>query len=84
MRPLNEKVLILPDAAPDKIWSIVLPDEAKKKPLRGKVVSLALDLKSPDFKIGDTVHYSAYAGTVVPIDGVDHIVILAKDLIGVE
>ena len=67
------------------IDSIVLPDSAKEKPKRGKVVAVGagkrLDngaLSTFTVKKGDEVIFTSYAGTEVKIDG-DEVLIMSED-----
>ena len=39
VKPLADRVLILPAPAEEKVGGIIIPDTAKEKPLRGKVVA---------------------------------------------
>ena len=39
IQPLGDRVLVLPAPAEEKIGGIIIPDTAKEKPLRGKIVS---------------------------------------------
>ena len=39
IKPLADRVLILPAPAEEKVGGIIIPDTAKEKPLRGKVVA---------------------------------------------
>ena len=46
---------------------IVIPEGAKRKPTKGKVIAVADDVK--DVKIGDRVLYSQFAGYLLIFDG---------------
>ena len=68
IKPLADRVLILPDAAEEKsAGGIILPDSAKEKPLRGKVVATGNGTKDEEMvvKAGDAVLYGKYAGTEI-------------------
>jgi chaperonin GroES len=77
VRPLGEKVLIQRLEAEEKTrGGIVLPDTAKEKPQKGKVLAvgdgkLLEDGKRAAFqvKVGDTVLFASYAGTEIKVDG---------------
>ena len=67
---------------------IVLPDSAKEKPKRGKVLSvgegkrLETGERAPlDVKKGDEVIFTSYAGTEVKIDGEELIIMNADDVL---
>ena len=39
IKPLADRVLVLPAPAEEKIGGIIIPDTAKEKPLHGKIVA---------------------------------------------
>ena len=60
IKPLADRVLILPMAAEEKtIGGIIIPDTAKEKPLQGKVVAVGNGTKDEEMVIavGDHVKY---------------------------
>ena len=65
IKPLGDRVLILPAPAEEKIGSFIIPDSAKEKPLHGKVVATGKGTKDEEMilKEGDEVLYGKYAGT---------------------
>ena len=65
IKPLADRVLILPAPAEEKVGGIIIPDTAKEKPLRGKVVAAGNGTKDEEMilKEGDTVLYGKCAGT---------------------
>src|SRR5688500_8871354 len=91
IRPLQDRILVKRLAGEEKTASgIIIPDNAKEKPMEGEVVAVGagklLDdgkLKKPDVKVGDKVLFSKYAGSEVKIDGVEHLVLREDDLLGV-
>ena len=62
---------------------LVIPDTAKEKPQRGVVVSVGDDEDLIKVKPGDRVLFPRYAGTDIRIDGEDHLVIDATELLAV-
>ena len=68
---------------------IVLPDTAKEKPTKGKVVAVGdgkinedTGKRTPlDVSEGDTVLYSKYGGTEVPFEGEDLLVLRESDVL---
>ena len=76
IRPLADNVLVERLEAETKTaGGIVLPDSAKEKPQRGKIVSVGagkvLDdgtLRKVQVKKGDMVLFTSYAGKEVKID----------------
>ncbi len=59
IKPLADRVLILPIEAEQKVGGIIIPDTAKEKPQRGKVVAVGNGTKDEDMilKLGDQVFY---------------------------
>ena len=39
IKPLADRVLVVPAAAEEKVGGIIIPDTAKEKPLHGKIVA---------------------------------------------
>ena len=69
---------------------IYLPESAKEKPMKGKVVAMGpgklLDngeRVKPGVKKGDTVVYGKYSGTEVEIKNVNHLIMRESELLGV-
>jgi chaperonin GroES len=91
IKPLDDRVLIQQnDAEETSSGGIVLPDTAKEKPQRGKVVSLGpgrlMDTgnRSPIcLKKGDDVYYGKYAGTEVDIADDKFVIVKETDVLGV-
>ncbi|GAB1251140.1 co-chaperone GroES [Porphyromonas miyakawae] len=80
IKPLADRVLIRPDKAEEKsAGGIIIPDSAKEKPLKGKVIAAGKGTKDEamELKEGDTVLYGKYAGTEVEIDG-EHLMIMRQ------
>lgn len=76
LKPLDDRVVVQPLTAEEKTaGGIVLPDAAKEKPQRGKVIAVGpgrlLDSgdRSPiAVSIGDEVLFAKYGGTEIEID----------------
>jgi len=91
IRPLGEKVLVKRLEADEKTaGGIVLPDTAKEKPKRGKVLGVGdgrlLDTgerKPLQVKKGDQVLFSSYAGTEVKVEGDEMIIMDESDILAV-
>jgi len=89
IRPLADKVLVQRLEAETKTaGGIVLPDSAKEKPQKGKIVSVGkgkmLDdgtVKKMQVKKGDMVLFTSYAGTEVKIDGKEYLIMNESDII---
>jgi len=91
LRPLGDKILVKRVEAETKTKSgIVLPDSAKEKPKRGKVLAVGdgrrLDngeRAAIEVKKGDEVLFTSYAGTELKIDGEEVLVMSVDDVLAV-
>jgi len=91
LRPLADRVIVRQNEAEEKTKSgIVLPDTAKEKPTKGKVIAVGpgkLDDNGKRMEIGvrtgDTVYYGKYSGTDVEVDGQKFVILRETDILGV-
>ena len=86
IKPLADRVLILPKAAEEKtIGGIIIPDTAKEKPLQGEVVATGNGPKDEEMivKAGDNVLYGKYAGTELELDGVKYLIMRQSDVLAI-
>ena len=91
LRPLGDKILVKRLEAESKTKSgIVLPDTAKEKPKRGKILSvgdgrrLETGERAPfSVKKGDEVIFTSYAGTEIKLDGEELIIMSEDDVLAV-
>ena len=85
IKPLADRVLIAPVAAEEKIGGIIIPDTAKEKPLRGKVVATGNGTKDEEMvlKEGDEVLYGKYAGTELEFGGEKYLMMRQSDVLAV-
>ncbi|MBZ9730839.1 co-chaperone GroES [Salegentibacter sp. JZCK2] len=86
IKPLSDRVLIEPEAAETKTASgIYIPETAKEKPQRGKVVAVGKGNKDHDMtvKIGDTVLYGKYSGTELKLEGTDYLMMREDDILAI-
>jgi chaperonin GroES len=82
----NRIVVQAADAEETTKGGIIIPDTAKEKPQRGKVISTSeIDEKGnkPTVKAGDTVLYGKYAGTEVTVDGQEYLIMRETDIFAV-
>jgi chaperonin GroES len=85
IKPLADRVLVLPMAAETKTASgIYIPDTAKEKPQKGKVVAVGPGTKDDQVtvKIGNTVLYGKFSGTELKLDGIDYLMMRESDILG--
>ena len=86
LKPLGDKVIVKRVEAETKTkGGIVLPDTAKEKPKRGKVLAVGEgrrtdkgELVKPSVKVGDEVLFASFAGSEITVDG-DELLIMGQD-----
>ena len=86
IRPLADRVLILPAPAEEKtIGGIIIPDTAKEKPLQGEIIAVGQGTKDEEMilKVGDTVLYGKYTGSEVEFEGVKYLMMRQSDVLAV-
>ncbi len=84
VKPLGDRVLVKPDAVETKTaGGIIIPDTAQEKTQRGVVVAIGDDKEKILVSVGQKVIHDKYAGTQIQIDGVDHLILKAEDLVAV-
>jgi chaperonin GroES len=84
MKPINDRVVIKPAAAEEKTkGGIIIPDNAKEKPLRGEIVAVGPGKKDAPMtvKVGDIVLYGKYAGTEFSHEGNDYLIMREDDIL---
>lgn len=90
-KPLGDRVLIEREEEVSKTASgIIIPDTAKEKPIRGKVIAVgdgARDnsghLIPMNVKTGDRVIFGKWGGTEVKIGETEYLIMRESDLMGV-
>ena len=85
IKPLADSVLVLPAQAEEKVGGIIIPDTAKEKPQRGKVVAVGNGTKDEEMilKVGDEVLYGKYAGTELENEGEKYLMMRQSDVLAV-
>jgi len=91
IRPLADKVIVQRIEAQSKTaGGIVLPDSAKEKPQRGKVIAVGhgklLDngkRGEMSVKKGQEVLFTSYAGTEVKMDGKEYLIMDQSDIMAI-
>ena len=84
IKPLADRVLVEPAPAEEKTASgLFIPDSAKEKPQRGKVVAVGpgKDGNAMTVKKNDIVLYGKYAGQELNYDGVDYLIMREDDVL---
>jgi chaperonin GroES len=90
LKPLEDRIVVKPGEEEETTVSgIVIPDTAKEKPQEGSVIAVGPGrfedgTRVPlDVKVGDKVIYSKYGGTEVKLDGEDHLILSARDVLAI-
>jgi chaperonin GroES len=91
LAPLDDRVVIKQSEAEEKsAGGIILPDAAKEKPQRGKIIAVGpgkiLDngkRGEMNVKKGDEVLYAKYTGNEIDIDGENYVILHEGDILGV-
>ena len=89
IRPLDDRVVVEPMEAEEKTaGGIVLPDTAKEKPQKGKVVAVGVgkllddgSRSTPSLKKGDMVLYAKYGGTEIKVEGKEYLIMRESDVL---
>jgi len=85
IKPLADRVLVVPAPAEEKIGGIIIPDTAKEKPLRGIVKAVGQGTKDEAMilKVGDEVLYGKYSGTEIELEGEKFLMMRQSDVLGI-
>lgn len=90
IRPLDDRIVVQPLEAEEKSsGGILLPDTAKEKPQRGKVIAVGEGRLTDDgnrvpltVKVGDEVLYGKYAGTEIKYQGDEIKILRESEILG--
>ena len=91
LRPLQDRVIVKQSEAEEKTASgILLPDSAKEKPTKGKVIAAGPG-KADDngkihaigVKLGENIYYGKYSGTDVEVNGEKFVILREQDILGI-
>jgi chaperonin GroES len=89
VRPLHDRILVQRlDEGEQQIGGIIIPDSAKEKPQRGKVIAAgngrvrdAGDRVKLDVKAGDTILFGKYSGQEIKLDGVEYLIMKEDEVL---
>ncbi|MGG7048341.1 MULTISPECIES: co-chaperone GroES [unclassified Campylobacter] len=81
-QPLGKRVLVeRVEETKTTASGIIIPDNAKEKPLSGKVLAVGAEVEG--VKVGDSVVFAKYGGTEVTLDDKAYLVLNIDDVLGV-
>ena len=91
LKPLNDRVLVKRLEEEEKTkGGIIIPDTAKEKPMKGKVIAAGPGKAADDGKRvkmtveeGNIVLFNKYAGTEVKIDGDEYLIMREDDILAI-
>jgi len=90
VRPLHDRILVQRlDEGEQHVGGIIIPDSAKEKPQRGKVIAVGNgklsddgDRVKLDVKAGDTILFGKYSGQEIKLDGVEYLIMKEDEVLG--
>ena len=91
LRPLQDRIIVKRVEEETKTaGGLFIPETAKEKPQRGKIIAAGNGKKTEDgkvlpldVKVGDIVLFGKYAGTEVKVDGEDYLMMREDDILAV-
>ena len=91
VRPLHDRVLVRRLEQEEKTaGGIIIPDNAKEKPMQGEILAVGSGTRSDDgkitpldVKVGDTVLFTKWAGTEVKISGEELMIMKESDILAI-
>jgi len=86
IKPLGTRVLVEVFEAEEKTASgLYIPNTAKEKPQKGKVVAVGKGTKDEEMELkeGDVVIYGKYAGTEIDFEGQKYLMMQQSDILAV-
>ena len=92
VRPLHDRILVKreDDSGEEKIGGIIIPDTAKEKPQRGKVVAAGNGKSKDDgkripldVKAGDKILFGKYSGQEIKLDGEEYLIMREDEVLAV-
>jgi chaperonin GroES len=91
IRPLQDRIILKRVESEEKSkGGIIIPDNAKEKPMEGEVIAVGngkvLDdgtVKQLDVKVGDRVLFGKYSGTEIKLDGEERLIVREDDILGI-
>lgn len=91
IRPLQDRIIVQRlDSEEKTAGGIYIPDSAKEKPQRGKVVAVGKGkvredgtIQPLDVRANDTILFGKYAGTEVKVGDEELLIMREEDVLGV-
>ena len=91
VRPLADRILVKRIQEESKTaGGILIPDNAKEKPIEGIVVAVGSGkilndgkVRALEINVGEKVLFGKYSGTEIKVDGIDHLLLREDDVLGI-
>jgi chaperonin GroES len=91
LKPLGDRLVVEPIEQEEMTaGGIVLPDTAKEKPQKGKILAAGPGVRNDagerialDVAVGDVVLFAKYAGTEIKLDGKKVLVLRESDILAI-
>ena len=86
IKPFEDRVLVEPEEVTESKTKsgIILPDTAKEKPRRGKVVEVGTDEELAEkIKVGDIVVYAKFSGDEIELEEKKYLLISRNDILAI-
>ena len=91
IKPLRDKVIIQRlEEADVTSGGIIIPDSAKEKPMKGKIIAVGNgklledgSIRPMSVKEGDSILFGKWTGTEIKIDGEEHLIMAESEILGV-
>jgi len=89
LQPLGDRLIVeVLEEEQTTISGIVLPDTAKEKPQKGRVISAGPGARNEDGErvpldlvAGDTIIFSKYGGTEIKVGGEEYLILRESDVL---
>src|SRR6478736_6834713 len=89
--PLHDRLIIQRlDEGEQTVGGIIVPDSAKEKPQRGRVVATGQgkvrddgSRQPPDVRDGETILFGKYSGQEIKIDGEDYLILREDEVLAI-
>lgn len=85
IQPLGTRVLVRPDNESESRTSsgLYIPETAKEKPQTGVVIAIGDEDEDIKVQVGQKVLFPKYTGTEIKLDGVEHLIMDADDILAI-
>jgi chaperonin GroES len=82
-KPLKDRVLVEREEQPNTTASgLYIPDTAKEKPLKGKVIAVGPVAREDGIDVDDTVVFANFSGMEITIEGKEYLILHSKEVLG--